>query len=395
MRIIDYEYIAQNISSISRIPIRVYKNGNTVYFADPVKFFKDPAADYIDTLLSIKLPVSYYISPFEHFYGVISFNEYQLIIGPTLQIVPTRDKIRDFMFSLGVTENYMEEYRKILSMMTPIPFEIFLRELCLIYYFISEEKMDISEVIIFDSSQNVIRQGKSAANVPDIYETEAREIGHNTLSFESDMLSYIEKGNVNALKKMFSSLSAGHAGKLATTYLRQTKNIFITTATLASRAAIAGGMPAEDALTLSDHYIQHAENHNEPEQILNLQYNMILDYASTVNSITKGRSFDRMIRKTIDYVQTHLTDEGLSVTSVAGELDISRSHLSSKFKSDTGMSLNDYINEQRINKAKDLLTQTERSILEISTFLGFSSQGYFQNVFKKYVGMTPRQYRLR
>ena len=191
----------------------------------------------------------------------------------------------------------------------------------------------------------------------------------------------------------FAAFSAGHAGKLASTYIRQTKNIFITTATLASRAAIAGGMPQEDALTLSDHYIQHAESHNDPERILNLQYNMILDYASSVNAITKGKSFNRLIRKTIDYVHAHLTDDDITVASIARELQISRSHLSSKFNEDTGVSLKDYINEQRINKAKDLLTHTERSILEISTFLGFSSQGYFQNVFKRYVGIPPRRYR--
>lgn len=57
------------------------------------------------------------------------------------------------------------------------------------------------------------------------------------------------------------------------------------------------------------------------------------------------------------------------------------------------MTLSQYIQEQKIEKAKSLLKTTDRSILEIATYLGFSSQGYFQNVFKKLTGMTPKEYR--
>ena len=44
-------------------------------------------------------------------------------------------------------------------------------------------------------------------------------------------------------------------------------------------------------------------------------------------------------------------------------------------------------------KARDLLASTDKSLLEISTYLGFSSQGYFQNVFRRYTSMTPGDYR--
>ena len=72
---------------------------------------------------------------------------------------------------------------------------------------------------------------------------------------------------------------------------------------------------------------------------------------------------------------------------------MSRRYLSTKFKKETGMTLSQYIQEQKIGKAKSLLKSTDRSILEIATYLGFSSQGYFQNVFKKLTGMTPKDYR--
>lgn len=52
-----------------------------------------------------------------------------------------------------------------------------------------------------------------------------------------------------------------------------------------------------------------------------------------------------------------------------------------------------YIREQKIDEAKRLLRQNEKSILQISELLCFSSQAHFQNVFKKEVGKTPLQYR--
>ena len=57
------------------------------------------------------------------------------------------------------------------------------------------------------------------------------------------------------------------------------------------------------------------------------------------------------------------------------------------------MNLSSYIQEQQIARAKDYLKNSDKSILEIATYLGFSSQGYFQNVFKKHTGMTPKQFR--
>lgn len=68
MREIDYEYIAANISTLTRIPVRVYRDRKLVIYCDPTSFPKDPAVLYIDTLLQIPQEVSYFISPFEQFY---------------------------------------------------------------------------------------------------------------------------------------------------------------------------------------------------------------------------------------------------------------------------------------------------------------------------------------
>lgn len=112
------------------------------------------------------------------------------------------------------------------------------------------------------------------------------------------------------------------------------------------------------------------------------QHHMVLDYASLVHSITSGSSASPLVRTVSAYVQEHLT-ENITADGIAQSLYLSPNHLSSRFHRESGMTLKTFINQQRISKAKNYLKNTDRSILDISTFLGFSPQAYFQNVFKK------------
>lgn len=405
MRNIDFAYIAENIANLSRIAIRIYEDNNLIIYNDPSRFPKDPAEPFIDKLLQIKAPISYYLTPYDHFYGIITYENIRIILGPTFQMTPTRDKIREFMFSLDIKLNYLELYNSFTHTITPMPLEMFLHELSLVYYFISEQKIRLSDIIIYDFNNKSYEfesyKNKVSPYTNDNSETEEltnsfNELveAHTTSDFEGIMLSLIRVGDIDGLKELFSSSSAGRAGKTASSYLRNIKNLFISTATLVSRAAIDGGLFAEEALTLSDKYIQHAEKYDNYEQIMNLQFNMIMDFASRVQEITYGKRYDKFVRSITSYVREHLTEE-INIDNMADELFISRSYLSSKFKKETGITLSQYIQEQRIKKAQELLKSSNKSILEISTFLGFSSQGYFQNVFKKVVGMTPREYRMQ
>lgn len=406
MHKIDYDYIARNISFLSLIAIRVYKNNERVIYYDPSNFPKDPASPYIDHLLQIDEGVNYYISPYEHFYGIIKHKDYTMILGPTFQIAPPKREIRDFMFSLGIKTNYIEQYQHLLSSITPMPLELFLHELCLIYYYISNQKIELADVAVYDSLTRINKQKKihettisqesnmlSTANHKSVEDyQEVISSTHTTLNFEKEMLDCVQEGNLELLEELFKRNSAGRAGKVASTYLRQVKNIFISSATLLSRSAITGGLPIEEALTLSDEYIQKAESYDNPDQVMNLQYHMVIEYTTRVSKIKKGERYDKFMRNVTSYIQEHLTEE-ISIEKMSKDLYLNRSYLSTKFKKETGISLSQYIQEQKIEKAKSLLNNTDRSILEIATYLGFSSQGYFQNVFKKCTNMTPKQYR--
>ena len=64
------------------------------------------------------------------------------------------------------------------------------------------------------------------------------------------------------------------------------------------------------------------------------------------------------------------------------------------FKADTGENLSDFIQKEKIDEAKRLLRYTDKSLIAISSYLGFSSQSHFNRIFKSITGKTPKEYRL-
>ena len=71
----------------------------------------------------------------------------------------------------------------------------------------------------------------------------------------------------------------------------------------------------------------------------------------------------------------------------------SSSWLMRRFRAELGMSVGDYITKCKMDEACELLTYSDRTLSQISAYLGYSSQSYFQNVFRKQLSMTPMQYR--
>ena len=195
-----------------------------------------------------------------------------------------------------------------------------------------------------------------------------------------------------ALGEWFATAPAIRGGVVAGDPLRQRKNLFIVTVTLASRAAIQGGMQVDDAFTLSDSYIRQCELLSTPERIANLQYRMLMDYTERVERLRRGKTPSKLAVDVANYVQHHLSD-AIKTEDIARALYTSRPYLSKKFKEDTGENIADFILKEKTEEAKRLLRYSDKSLTAIGSYLGFSSPSHFSRVFKVYVGSTPREYR--
>ncbi len=95
----------------------------------------------------------------------------------------------------------------------------------------------------------------------------------------------------------------------------------------------------------------------------------------------------------LDYINDYLHQD-IKLTDLAALLDMSQYHFSYLFKQATGISPYQYLLQQRIERAKQLLKQSDRSIADIASTCGFNSHSHLSKQFRQLTGTTPKAYRL-
>lgn len=106
-----------------------------------------------------------------------------------------------------------------------------------------------------------------------------------------------------------------------------------------------------------------------------------------------AHAVDVRIRQTMDYVVRHL-DEKLTLDVLSEVSGLSPSRLGHRFREVVGVSPMAYVEQQRIERAKQLLTMTSLSVKEISRLVGFETQFYFSLRFKRATGQSPSEFRV-
>lgn len=94
-----------------------------------------------------------------------------------------------------------------------------------------------------------------------------------------------------------------------------------------------------------------------------------------------------------DYISKHYMNETLSVKDISAHVYLSTSYVCTFFKNETNQTLNQYLTEYRMEKAKQLLNDPRYKIADISSKVGYSDGNYFGKSFKKYTGVSPSEYR--
>ncbi len=256
-----------------------------------------------------------------------------------------------------------------------------------------------TEQIIETNCLNHDHTGKVQKHFNDIlFENHENNVHHNPYDQEMREFGSIENGDLIQLEKSMQEDYDGTIGTLAKDPLRNLKNLGIVLVTLASRAAIRGGLSPEISFSLSDSYIQQIEECKDLALVAPLAHKAEFQYAEMVHEIKekqKGilkKQKNPRINKCKDFIFSHLHDR-ITLEDLAAEADCNPNYLSQLFKECEGISISGYILQEKINRAKNLLIYSDYSYIEIATYLGFSSQSHLGTQFKKHTGYTLRQYR--
>ena len=378
----DIDYLCSKMSDMSGLPIRIYRNNVLCSVYSVVPLIADPAVLHQDVLNRYEKHVNYHITEDFDYYGIINSENLKIIIGPSRSTPLNNQELRKLAFDLSVPAKDMDAFRLSIQSIVPLPLDSLIQMMCTINHILNQEELNLSDFQVKETKVQEKIDYDQSVSASDVYKN---------YNIEKQVLDIVRNGDLSVLTSWVQNAPTVRPGVLSSNVLRQNKNTFIVTTTLISRAAIEAGMQLEDSFKLSDYFIQKCENTADLDSFNALQYEMVYTFTKEVSKL-KQMTDSRLTNEIYHYVIHHLSD-AIRTQDIADHLYMSRSYLSTLFKKQYGMNLNDYIHQIKIDKAKELLTDHAKSILLISDYLGYSSSSHFNRMFKVITGMTPKEYR--
>lgn len=153
----------------------------------------------------------------------------------------------------------------------------------------------------------------------------------------------------------------------------------------------------EEGTAIIEEAIQYNQQTIVDELMLNsllYRFLAIVKKKDTNPYVSKNQNLSPYVQATINYIKDNYTT-ALSINVLSQQLSLNRSYLSSLFKKEMGITLQRYISDYRLSRAKELLSLTNFSIEEISEYSGYHDPLVFSKAFKRKTGMTPTTYRKR
>lgn len=259
----------------------------------------------------------------------------------------------------------------------------FARYLLMLHFCLNGEKLNASDIY---------QMGGSYAGDALPGESGGRD-RHRLYMAEQAMLRMVENGDLDYSKALSDSIGMSR-GVMITSKdpLRSSKNSVIIFTTLASRAAMRGGLPPEEAYSVGDAYIQEVENAGNFNEVAAIPGRMYEDFIHRVFRCRRNPRYSSEIQRCCDYIEYHI-GENVRARTLADLTGYTEYYLTEKFKKETGYTITNYAKFVKVERAKTLLETTNDSMQEIADALAFSSRNYFTKVFTEVAGMSPTDYR--
>ena len=210
---------------------------------------------------------------------------------------------------------------------------------------------------------------------------------------EKNILRSIVTGNLYTLKKEIEEYIPKAAETLYSPHrdIRRKKNTLITMTTMIFIEVVQAGIPAESALKILNSCHSKIENLKDFADAGQMIAEILTDFCSRVNS-EKSKNLLRYVNFCIDYVHSHIYEK-ITLDEIAARLGLHPSYLSALFTNEYGQNFSVFYAASKVEEAKKLILYSQMPFSEIAAKLTFTDQSHFSKCFKKYTGMTPKQYR--
>lgn len=219
-------------------------------------------------------------------------------------------------------------------------------------------------------------------------------IVHPTYDKELSFYEMVSDGRVEELEEKtdYADVDMKARGVLSENGLRNLKYHVIVTIAMVSRFCIEKGMNEQESYGLSDYYIRLLDAMDEEGDMKELHKTVVLDYAGRMRELKHVKNYSVHCVRGIDYIQNHL-HEAIRLETIARYVNLEKTYFSRLFHQEVGCGVAEYILNEKVKVAQNMLAYSEFSCTEIAQYLAFSSDSYFGKVFRTRIGQTPMQYR--
>ncbi|MBX0357767.1 AraC family transcriptional regulator [Halobacillus sp. Nhm2S1] len=385
-----YELInlLKDCSIAMNIPVLLFNERNKMVYCFPDSFQKPPKVlrdihkSYIDE--SRKQPFTMQLYTDHYHQHLLLYpcmdddgKDYVVGIGPFVQQEVLRKHVRMNLVMNDLDSDLEEqfvEYFDQLSMINQVQ--------------VSALKRVLNQLL--PKRKKMTSQGFSQERMRKEYQSYTQTLPsyHKTVASKQRFTELFKNGDEEAVEEYQGLREKIMAAK----DVRQHKNQLIRWISELSYLCMEKGAPQDEIDSLCDFYINFLEARETTEDLKFLEMNILQSFLERMRNSKNRRLHSPLVERTQRYIFQNLTKD-LNLKGIAETLNVNPNYLSGVFTKEKGVSITQFINQQRIKEAKELLCITHHSLMDISILLGYNSQSYFTRVFKSIVGVGPKEFR--
>lgn len=215
---------------------------------------------------------------------------------------------------------------------------------------------------------------------------------HFLFYHEQQLYSAILDGSYEDAKRILDTIHSFSYGKMAYSRLKEKEYEAACAVTVWSKLAAKVCVDDYELYNINDLYLQRISTSSSIEEYELIENNALQHICEYIRNAKSAQQQNIIVAKCKAYIAKNLNKE-LNLDTLADQLHLNPSYLSSVFSKHEGVPLKRYIIQQRLLAAQNMLIYSDYTISEIATHLGFNSQSYFGMLFRKNFGVTPSSYR--
>lgn len=208
---------------------------------------------------------------------------------------------------------------------------------------------------------------------------------------EKYVFTLIQAGDVNGIRELLKKRQWSYPTPVKDVF-KNLEYMLVSTVGVVARVAIEAGIPPQAGFLYSDMFLAKISVCTTEKELLDIYEQIAVTYTALVKQYREQASGNYLVLRSKKFIYDHLFDK-LSLSILAEQMGVSAEHLARCFKAETGLTVSQYVAQEKVKIAASLLADSNRSVNEIASYLQFQSTSYFIKLFKREKHMTPMKYR--